>query len=456
MTQDTRKDRRVKIVSLNVRYKSATVDEFIENHAHDVSRGGIYIKTANPFPAGTLLKFEIRLASDQAVIAGVGRVVWKRDSTQTSGERPGGMGVKFIKIDAPSTAVIDKLVNTKSDAGRAFEEEPQTSGETPPPPPVLKGAPASRAPAAPPMRKATMIGLGLSSSPPAKPGSGSHSAAPAPPRPAPAAPAGPVFPKTNPEAEMPAKQEQTVMKQAAELLEEALREAGGSMEDVGTNPLFAGAATAKAEPEPPTPLPPVLASDGVDPFQEDTAKAMALLAEMAPAPAPGPARVAERKVTTSQPPHTRRSTPVSSAPRAASVRPGSSRPAPASEAPPPPKKGLSGLVVTLVVMAAAAAGVVVFRDTLFGRASDTSAVAPPPIPSPTTSVAASASIGESPAPSASAASTMMPTPTATATPTPTAIAAKTAAAAPPKPAAVTAAPVAPRPKPAPKADDNPY
>ena len=52
MTQDTRKDRRVKIVSLNVRYKSATVDEFIENHAHDVSRGGIYIKTANPFPPG--------------------------------------------------------------------------------------------------------------------------------------------------------------------------------------------------------------------------------------------------------------------------------------------------------------------------------------------------------------------------------------------------------------------
>ena len=44
MTQDTRKDRRVKIVSLNVRYKSATVDEFIDNHAHDVSKGGVFIK----------------------------------------------------------------------------------------------------------------------------------------------------------------------------------------------------------------------------------------------------------------------------------------------------------------------------------------------------------------------------------------------------------------------------
>src|SRR5271166_6191517 len=168
MTQDTRKDRRVKIVSLNVRYKSATVDEVIENHAHDVSRGGIYIKAANPFPAGTLLKFEIRLASDQAVIAGVGRVVWKRDAAHGQGERPAGMGVKFIKIDPPSAAVIDKLVNTRSDAGKSFESEPEASTDAPPP--VLQPAAASKAPAPPapaaasmPVRKATMMGIGMSS-----------------------------------------------------------------------------------------------------------------------------------------------------------------------------------------------------------------------------------------------------------------------------------------------------
>ena len=39
MSQDTRKDPRTKVVSLNVRYKSATVDEFIENHSYDVSQG---------------------------------------------------------------------------------------------------------------------------------------------------------------------------------------------------------------------------------------------------------------------------------------------------------------------------------------------------------------------------------------------------------------------------------
>src|SRR5258708_26873685 len=123
MTQDTRKDRRVKMGSLNVRYKSGTVDEFIENHGHDVSRGGIFIKTANPFPPGTLLKFEIRLASDQAVIAGVGRIVWKRDAGGSNGERPAGMGVKFIKIDEPSKVVIDRLGDNKADAGKCFQAD---------------------------------------------------------------------------------------------------------------------------------------------------------------------------------------------------------------------------------------------------------------------------------------------------------------------------------------------
>src|SRR5580704_11967781 len=160
MTQDTRKDRRVKIVSLNVRYKSATVDEFIENHAHDVSRGGIFIKTGNPFPPGTLLKFEIRLASDQAVIAGVGRVVWKRDAGQSKGELPAGMGVKFIKIDEPSKAVIDRLANSKSDAGSAFEAEAEgTGGSEPPPRPAAAAAGANEG------RKSTRPGMGAQLAP---------------------------------------------------------------------------------------------------------------------------------------------------------------------------------------------------------------------------------------------------------------------------------------------------
>src|SRR5579862_9571798 len=120
MTQDTRKDKRAKVVSLNVRYKSATVDEFIENHSHDVSKGGIFVKTATPFAPGTLLKFEIRLAGDKSVISGVGRVVWKREASSAGEGRPAGMGVKFIKIDDASRAIIDRLIAHDPGAGSQY------------------------------------------------------------------------------------------------------------------------------------------------------------------------------------------------------------------------------------------------------------------------------------------------------------------------------------------------
>lgn len=315
MTQDTRKDKRAKVVSLNVRYKSATVDEFIENHSHDVSKGGLFVKTPTPFPPGTLLKFEIRLAGDKSMLSGVGRVVWKREPTQAGADKPAGMGVKFIKVDDPSRAVIDRLIAQKSYAGSAYTSEeaiedapldghaaeprspvnvpaalgastavlpvsqppaavPRATGAPPPaaartprtvmgvapaagpPPPGPAAAPAARPsppkateskPAAPdgaappprrPARRATMLGMAPLAPPPGA------TAAPAAQASA-ARAAEPMFPTLDPESETePFARDQTVMKQAAELLEEALKEAGGSLEEIEHNPLFAKPADA--------------------------------------------------------------------------------------------------------------------------------------------------------------------------------------------------------------------
>ena len=241
------------------------------------------------------------------MIAGVGRIVWKRDAGVSDGEHPAGMGVKFIKIDDPSKAVIDRLVNSKSDAGRAFENTREDTGSdrpfsrsspparptmaatTPPPAPGASRAQspgsippaaatgAARSPSVPPdaaksrlqsmpttsatpfARKSTIMGLGISSSPPGRSssappggtGAGPGGIPPAPRVPFSSAPAAPprpaspmaMFPRAHDDdGGMPAKEDQTVMRQASELLEDALREAGGSMADIGQNPLFSAAA----------------------------------------------------------------------------------------------------------------------------------------------------------------------------------------------------------------------
>lgn len=229
MTQDTRKDPRAKVLTMTVRYKSATVDEFIEQYSLDISRGGIFIKTSSPFAPGTLLKFEIRIAEDRTVLQGVGRVVWKRDPVDAGNARPAGMGVKFIKLDDASKQVIEDLVSRYEESGSAYEAGLVASSATA----TAAGESPSEADGAAPLRKATMIGLG-----------GLDAAAVIAAAQAEAtegAPAGEkaeegsssFFPETDSEAEMPPPGERTVMRQAAELLQEALLGAGGTMDEIG-------------------------------------------------------------------------------------------------------------------------------------------------------------------------------------------------------------------------------
>ncbi|MCS6800168.1 MAG: TIGR02266 family protein, partial [Myxococcota bacterium] len=118
---DTRKDKRAP-VALKVRFKSATVDEFIEQYSKDISRGGMFIKSRSPMSVGTLLKFELLLKDETRIIHGVGRVVWKREASESTGEdQPPGMGIKFIKMDPASRALVDQIVAQRHESPGEFE-----------------------------------------------------------------------------------------------------------------------------------------------------------------------------------------------------------------------------------------------------------------------------------------------------------------------------------------------
>jgi uncharacterized protein (TIGR02266 family) len=129
---DTRKDRRAP-VSLKVRFKSATVDEFIEHYCKDVSRGGIFIKSSQPMAIGTLLKFQFQLKDESSLIKGVGRVVWTRSSEDAVADQPAGMGIKFIKMDNESKSIVERIVDNQGDEGGAFDQGRATAStqETP-------------------------------------------------------------------------------------------------------------------------------------------------------------------------------------------------------------------------------------------------------------------------------------------------------------------------------------
>jgi uncharacterized protein (TIGR02266 family) len=133
---------------LKVKYKSASVDDFVQQQGTDVSRTGVFIKTKSPLEAGELLKLELQLADSSAVIAGVGRVAWRRASS-TDASRPAGMGIKFIKLEAASQAIVERIVSERGETPSRFDQNEGAELARPslePPAPSLPSPPRAPTP----------------------------------------------------------------------------------------------------------------------------------------------------------------------------------------------------------------------------------------------------------------------------------------------------------------------
>ena len=454
---------------MTVRYKSATVDEFIEHHSHDVSRGGIFIKTPSPFPPGTLLKFEIRIQDEQSVLAGVGRVVWKRDGGEVGGESPAGMGVKFIKIDDKSKGLIQRLVESQPEgtpsafeAGKNGDGAGAGGGELSSDDATKRiEAPASAAASAaksPQKRASTMLGLG-SIGGAAKGDDKKESTSGTP-----AARAGGFFPQTNPDKEMPPAEERTVMKQAAELLKQALAEAGGSLDDLKDL-----GAPVKDEPKPVVakdePKPEVKVEAAKEPeAKKDDVKVEAVVAKAATKKDEPAAK--SKASSKDESPKTK---PSEKTKVAAEERAVAAKPAPKPLLQEPEQSGGSWTVLK-VLLVVAGIGLAVWlilgkadSGATSGAAPDTkpaptAAMTAAPVPTmtvapvPTMTAAPSASASAAAAASASAAPSVSAKATATPAPPPVVTAA-------PKPPVATPPVDRPKPPPAPRprpAGDDPY
>ena len=104
-------------ITLKIKFKSGSLDQFIERYSVDVSRGGIFIRTKEPLQVGTQLKFEFQLQDSSALISGEGTVVWIREhDPNRTGVAP-GMGVRFDKVAPASATVLDQILAEKNRRG---------------------------------------------------------------------------------------------------------------------------------------------------------------------------------------------------------------------------------------------------------------------------------------------------------------------------------------------------
>ncbi len=123
-----------KPVALRIRLPFATEEEFVERYGQNVARGGIFIATRAVKAVGTAIAFELVLQGGERLMRGEGAVQQVQED-----ETPGksGMLVRFIRLDARTRALIDRILALRE--GLADAEPPAAEPSKPPPAPAPIG-----------------------------------------------------------------------------------------------------------------------------------------------------------------------------------------------------------------------------------------------------------------------------------------------------------------------------
>jgi len=106
---------------VRVRLRYAAFETFIDKFAPNVTRGGVFLASRTPRPVGEVFTFEVLLAGGEVALSGEGKVTWVRDFDPAAPQKPHGMGVQFLRLDAPSRDVVNRMLARKAAAVTAAQ-----------------------------------------------------------------------------------------------------------------------------------------------------------------------------------------------------------------------------------------------------------------------------------------------------------------------------------------------
>jgi len=98
-----------------------TVSDFLDKHANDVSRGGIFVRNAQVLAVGCTVRLNLQLADGSTLLAGEGTVFWTREADPTRAESEPGMGIRFTRLTNESQRMLTHLLAEKTERERQEE-----------------------------------------------------------------------------------------------------------------------------------------------------------------------------------------------------------------------------------------------------------------------------------------------------------------------------------------------
>ncbi|MEW5739336.1 MAG: PilZ domain-containing protein [Myxococcota bacterium] len=91
-----------------INHEFTSVDQFIHEYVTNISRSGVFIKSDDPLPIGTLVNLRFTVILEELeTIEGIGEVV--RVVPAGTGE-PQGMGVVFTQLTQVSKELIERIL----------------------------------------------------------------------------------------------------------------------------------------------------------------------------------------------------------------------------------------------------------------------------------------------------------------------------------------------------------
>jgi uncharacterized protein (TIGR02266 family) len=98
-------------LSLLVQYRFNTFEDFLAEYSVNLSAGGMFIRTDQPKPEGSIIYLQFSLKDGSRLIEGMGRVV--RVNPPGVAGRAAGMGIEFLNFDEASTQLIEEIVSSR-------------------------------------------------------------------------------------------------------------------------------------------------------------------------------------------------------------------------------------------------------------------------------------------------------------------------------------------------------
>ena len=103
----TRNNERVK-KSLLLKFKDQRA--FIKAYTDNISRGGLFIRTANPFEVGRRFPLDLQIPGIPESLRIMCQVVWTRKQAEETKDKPAGMGVKFSEMSKKDHQTLKQYI----------------------------------------------------------------------------------------------------------------------------------------------------------------------------------------------------------------------------------------------------------------------------------------------------------------------------------------------------------